>query len=162
MTKQIALTNGNFTLVDDKDYEWLNSYEWHCSNNRACRMTSTETGKRTSILMSRQIMNFPIGKLVDHKNGNSLDNQRSNLRVCTKGQNNMNKGVYTFSMSSDYKGVCWREHAKKWKAYIKINRKQIHLGYFSTEKEAALAYNEGAKLYHGEFARLNEVKNDTL
>lgn len=100
------------------------------------------------------IMN-PIGKLqVDHINGDRLDNRRCNLRVATYQQNSMNQHRTAIS-SSVYKGVSYRKDTNKFTAYITVNYKKINLGCFRSEQDAALAYDNAARVYFGEFANLN-------
>lgn len=93
----------------------------------------------------------------DHIDGDGLNNQRLNLRQSTKSQNNMNtnKGQ---GYSSKYKGVTWDKARKKWKCGIKINGKQIFIGRFIEEDDAALAYNQKASELFGEFSRLNVLE----
>ena len=107
--------------------------------------------------MHRDIMKTPKGLEVDHKDYNGLNNQRFNLRNCTHRQNQINKIVISLA---PYRGVSWVLKRKKWKikARIKVNGRNIHLGYFKTEEAAALAYNEAAIKYFGEFAVLNIIK----
>jgi len=89
----------------------------------------------------------------DHKDGDGLNNTRSNLRAATHSQNGANKRKQPGS--SRYKGVSWRTQNQKWRAYIRASGKQKHLGFFSTELEAACAYDRSAKEQHGQFALLN-------
>jgi len=94
--------------------------------------------------------------LIDHINGNPLDNKKRNLRICSKSQNQYNSKIRVDN-TSGFKGVCWSKCYKKWRVYIYKNKHQILLGYFNNKIEAAKAYNEAAKKYHGEFARLNRI-----
>lgn len=101
-------------------------------------------------------------KLVDHKDHNGLNNQKSNLRVCTKSENMANRYSVKGS-SSSFLGVSMyvdKRNIKKnikWVANIRKNNKTTFLGYFQSEIEAAKAYNKKAKELHGEFARLNII-----
>lgn len=162
--KKIKLTQGQFALVDDADYDDLNQYKWyalkeHDGNFYAARMSSRREGNRFVIRMSRQILRLKFGdrRQADHRNHNTLDNRRGNLRVCTHQENQRNQKHQKRKTSSQFKGVCWCKRRKKWQTQIYINKKVKFLGYFETEEEAALAYNEGAKKYHGEFAHLNVI-----
>ena len=98
-------------------------------------------------------MNPPLGMQVDHINGDRLDNRRENLRIVTNWQNQMNRGM-TINNSSGYKGVRLRRSGK-WEAQIRVNKKAIFLGRFYDKLDAAHAYDDAAKKYFGEFARLN-------
>ena len=104
--------------------------------------------------MHRFLLSPKDNEIVDHINGNGLDNRKSNLRLCTPSQNNQNFRIKKTSKSG-YKGVCWHKASKKWRVTIKTVYKQVSGGYFSDKKEAALKYNELASKYFGEFARLN-------
>ena len=99
-------------------------------------------------------MNAPDGMEVDHINGNGLDNRKANLRLCTRAQNQMNS-IKRTGKSSIFKGVSWHKNAWKWRANIKINQKDIHIGYFDTELEAAEAYDIEAIRLFGSFAKTN-------
>ena len=94
--------------------------------------------------------------MVDHKDRNPLNNQKENLRPATKAQNARNFKLPVHN-TSGYKGVCFSKHACLYEAKIQVNRRTVYLGRFSTKQEAALAYNEAATKYHGEFACLNVI-----
>ena len=151
--KEILLSQGRVALVDDDMFEYLNQWKWYCNNGGYATRNSTGL-HRTIIRMHREIMNTPNGMETDHINGNSLDNRKENLRVCTHSENMHNRKVRTH-ISSGYKGVHWHRHNKKWEAYIRIHSKRIFLGYFSDPAEAAHAYDKAAKNLFGEFARPN-------
>lgn len=158
--KEIPLTQGQVALVDDEDYEWLSNRKWCVATKRVYAM-GRDVEEKKNIYMHQLIfkhygIEIPEGMEIDHKNGNNLDNQKSNLRPGTRSQNNMNSRSRENS-TSKYKGVSWASHAKKWRAQLQINKKHCHLGYFETEKDAAIAYNEAALKYFGEFAKLNEM-----
>ena len=154
---KIPLTQGRFAKVDPQDYIWLSQFRWHCKPNinaaYAVR-TVTSANKTKRIYMHRQILNTPPHLVCDHINHDGLDNRRQNLRNCTINQNNANSRSAR-NASSKYKGVSWNKTRKKWAAYIKKDKKQFNLGLFSSELEAAKAYDQAAKKYHAEFAALN-------
>ena len=124
----------------------------------AVRNSLLINGKRPMISMHRQILGLKKGdnRQGDHKDRNSLNNCRGNLRICTNQQNSFNQKVL-LPTSSQFKGICWHKIAKKWMAQIMINRKFKYLGLYKSEKEAAYIYNKAAKKYHGEFACLNQI-----
>jgi len=155
--KQIPLTQGQFAIVDDADYDWLNQYKW-CADKTGCggyRATRGfwRNGKCTKVYMHRQIMNAPVGMDVDHRDHNTLDNQRHNLRVCTHAENGYNQASKTGT--SRFKGVSWHKQPGKWEAYIQVDGKQRYLGLFTDEVEAAETYDKAARELFGEFAYCN-------
>lgn len=158
-TVTIPLTQGQETIVDtiDADLATLKWYaRWQSSRYYAGRNDPKNPGRSLflhRIVLSRVIRrSLTQSEYCDHIDGNSLNNVRSNLRLATKAQNNRNMKKPSHN-TSGYKGVSWRKNAGRWRAYIFINNKQIHLGYFDTPEEAHAAYCEAAKELHGEFAR---------
>ena len=148
--KRIPLDNGLYALVDAADYEWLSRHKWHC--NGSGYAARREKGKL--ILMHREIMPPPRGLVVDHVNRNKLDNCRSNLRVCTHAENLRNRPQKRGS-SSRFRGVGRRKDRKRCYARLVFEGKQIWLGCFDDEVEAARAYDRMAVELGIVFARLN-------
>lgn len=154
--KQIKLTQNKLALVDDEDYEYLNQWKWYYCNGYAIR-TMWLKEKSFKIRMHRVINKTPDDLFTDHINGNKLDNRRINLRSCDKKQN-MANSVKQKNRSSKYKGVCFHKRDNKWQAYIFDKHLKLNfIGYFYTEEEAGLAYNDMAKNLFGEFAKLNII-----
>ena len=153
--KKIQLPNGLFSLVDDDDYEKLNQYKWRLGRRSVVRHQVKEeykSKKRKTILMHRMIMNPEEGYVVDHINHNIFDNRKENLRICTQQQNSFNRKKQKSAFHSKYKGVSFYKKTKKWMASIKLNNKNIYLGIYDEEENAAKAYKVAAKKYHGEYA----------
>jgi hypothetical protein len=144
-------------FVDDEDFPLLNRYTWHV-DPKGYVVTSLFG---TTVRLHRFILNAPKNMQVDHINGDKLNNTKTNLRLATNTQNQQNVPKTPRQTSSKFKGVHSRkdrEHRKdKWVARIAVNGKRLHLGYFNSETEAALAYNEAAVKYFGEFANLNKL-----
>ncbi len=161
--RKIRLTEGKFTLVDQNDFYWLNNFDWVTKKGNksfyAVRLDNDSPKWPTMVYMHRQIMGSPKGLLVDHRNCDGLDNQRSNLRIATHCQNRCNAKLSKTGCSSQYRGVHWAKKAKRWRANIDSQGKRIDLGHFDSEIDAARAYDTAAKKYHGEFARLNFSEN---
>ena len=148
-----------FTLVDDADFEWLNQWKWYASKTHyggfAAVRGATRINKRA--YMHRIIMNTPKDLQIDHKNHDTLDNRKQNLRICTGSQNQHNQNCHKTRGISQYKGVTWSKKSKKWKAQIRLDSKQYNLGGFENETEAAKTYDNKAKELFGEFARCNKI-----
>lgn len=155
--KQIQLGGRNntqikgYTLVDDDIFDELNKYNWCFDGKYVSR-----TVKGEKIKMHRVIMNPQKGMQVDHIDGNKLNNQRQNLRICTNAQNSRNRRLRSDNKTG-FKGVFWRERDKVFTAYITYNQKNKHLGTFRSAVEAAKVYNNAAIEYFGEFAYLNRI-----
>lgn len=156
---QIPLTNGGFAIVDSDSFGEISKSKWYRGSDGYARRVSSIKGvkdkKQKLILMHRVINQTPSGLQTDHKNGNRLDNRKSNLRVASPLQNSANRKKDRGFHTSIYKGVCLS--GKKWKAAIKWEHKTRHLGMFDSERDAALAYNAAATLLFGDFARLNII-----
>lgn len=162
--KRIKLTRGFFTKVDDDDYVVFNKERWQANVKSrrgkykvsASRVKSFN-GKPKTLYLHREIMKAPIGTYVDHINGDTLDNQKYNLRICSNSENMRNRGVPS-SNTSGYKGVSFSKDKNMWESKITHKYKTYHLGFFNTKEEAAERYNRAAKKYHKEFAYPNVIK----
>jgi hypothetical protein len=156
--RKIYLGEGEWSLVEPPDFYRFNIFNWclreNGPNRYAVRLVKGHKNRSKIVSLHREIMNHPKGLLVDHKNNNGLDNRRLNLRLATQSQNRQNRAKRK-NTSSRFNGVGFDKQTDKWKARIKTNGKEITLGRFENEIEAAKAYDEAAKKYHGEFARLN-------
>lgn len=166
-SKEIRLTKGMKTIVDEKDYDFLNQWKWYFALPRRNKTGYAQriewikdskgknTGKCKGIRLHRLLMNPPMGMQVDHINGNSLDNRRSNLRICTVAENIVNRS-HPKNNKSGYKGV-HQDYTGKWEASIGYDHKRFYLGLFVDKKDAARAYNKRAKKLFGKYAKLNKV-----
>jgi len=149
----LPLSKGKFAIVDKEDYEELNKMKWYVQESEGFYAICRRGGK--TLWMHRVIMNAPDDMKVDHKNHKRLDNRKENLRLASNTENNRNRRKMQGKFTSKYKGVFWDKQRGKWAARIYVNGKLIHLGYFDSEIEAAMVYDEAAKKYHGKFACLN-------
>lgn len=143
---------GHFIL----DYEDYMKYQGitFIMDNKGYVISDTGKGPTRKVWsLHREIMGNPKDKVVDHINGNKLDNRKCNLRICTTRENACNS--ISTKGSSKYKGVHWDEDRKKWTACIKNHRKHHFIGRFDNEEDAAKAYDDLAIKLHGEYARLN-------
>jgi hypothetical protein len=168
VAQQIYLPNADqYAVVDDADYDRLCRWRWHMTEKgyvaRWIKVQVTGRGlpgqhggktKRKRMFMHREVMNAPDGALVDHRDGDPLNNTRGNLRFATRAQNAQNTQKRRQGRSG-YLGVWLDEASGRWKAAIQCNRVKRSLGLFDTAEEAARARDAAALALHGEFARLN-------
>lgn len=157
MSKELVLSNGSITLVDDEDFEKASKYSWYFHKGGYAARSGTKPKDPHTIFLHHFVTGTDYKYVVDHINGNRLDNRKENLRVVTQQQNSFNRPANKNKESSKYKGVHRSKEKNLWLAIIKLNRKPNHLGYFNSEIDAAIAYNENAKILFGEYARLNDV-----
>lgn len=177
--KLIKLTQGKFAQVDDSDYDFLNQWKWYAQKSDRdstfyAKRNKQIGKKRKTECMHRLILGIEDSKILgDHKDGNGLNNQRSNLRIVNKYQNARNRTSVKNS-SSKYLGVTFHKNRRVkyitkdgtikesiskegWNAIIRIDGKNKHLGSFKNETEAAIVYNKVASKLFGEFANLNKI-----
>jgi hypothetical protein len=153
--KIIKLTKNYEAIVDDEDYKKFNQHKWYYSASGY----AVRDSKSKRLYLHREIMVCPENLYIDHINGDKLDNRKNNLRFCTIIQNGQNSKLRKDN-TSGYKGVSYFARDNNWMVRIVVNKKKIHLGYHKTKEVAALVYNNAAIKYFGEFARLNEIKEE--
>lgn len=159
----IEVKNKYFSIkvkVDREDYKYLSTMKWYAyySSNSMKIYTYTKKSDRSRIVwLHRLLVNCPKGMVVDHINGNGLDNRKRNLRICTREQNSLNIGKSDTPATSKYIGVYYNKScpSKPWKASISINNKTVNLGQFSLESDAAKFRDKIALQIRGKYARLN-------
>lgn len=144
-----AFKEGKKFIIDEEDYEKIKDKSF-CLYRKGYVVTS-----KTEYL-HRIIMNCPEGKVVDHIDGNKLDNRKSNLRICTNQENIMNQQKNKRN-TSGYKGVTFRKDLNKFEAQIKLNGKRIHLGLFDDPQKAHQKYCSEGRRLHGEFFNSGQV-----
>lgn len=153
--KEIVITSKvrgiNIVLVDDDDFDRCKQYAWYINHLGYINHKSHTHG---SIGIQRLIMNAPKGMVVDHIDGNPLNNQKSNLRICTQEQNTHNSKKPNTNKSG-FKGVYFDKVLGKYRALIRINKKQKHLGCFKKAEDAAKVYDQFATQTRGIYSRLN-------
>lgn len=153
----ITLTQGYEAVIDAADVGLINDRNWHAAVQKGgvvyARAAQPREGRKIKehIVIHRVIMGNPLF-MVDHRDGDGLNNRRKNLREATRAQNGMNRRV-PCNNASGFKGVHWCNTREKWAAHIRFLGRSKHLGYFGSVEEAAAAYREGSIKYHGEFGR---------
>ena len=163
---EVPLTQGKVALIDDEDAERVLARKWtlmtierkgkvlYYARRSVPNKDESRPAKTRTVLLHRFIINAPEGQMVDHINHDGLDNRRDNLRLATNSENHFNIGKISTN-SSGYKGVFLRKKTKSYVVVLTANGYKVRLGGFNTAIEAARAYDELARTYHGEFARLN-------
>jgi hypothetical protein len=157
---EIYVGNGQFAKIDVEDYDKVKGYWWSLSTKRgftqyAQAHSSHDSKSRLHLSMHRLILGLTDTGLVDHINGDGIDNRKSNLRIATTQENAFNQK--SNRGSSKFKGVSFRKDNNLWRAYITKDGKRTYLGDHATEVDAAMAYNKAASQQFGIYARLNHV-----
>lgn len=152
----IVLTGkrGGFTVVDNEDFAHLNQWRWQRTKKGYVRRCEKRNGKVRVFYLHREILGLRGRPQGDHENGVRYDNRRRNLRTCTPTQSSANTSAH-FDGSSPFKGVSFHKKSGKWMAEICGHGNRRYLGLFTDPQQAAVAYNNAARLQWGEFARLN-------
>ena len=149
----VFLTQGKVAIIDSVDAEWVLRRKWHYSHGYASRNRGRrESPGKRCIRLHCEIVNAPEGFVADHKNRNTLDNRRSNLRMANGSQSVANTKMRS---TTRYRGVYQDPRDGRWYAKISINRRQKNLGRCHTPEEAAMRYDAAAIDAWGDFATLN-------
>lgn len=163
--KNLKSKSGVSCIVDDDTFEWATKFTWRINRTgyffRSRGIRKNGKGTCLKILLHRAVLNAPPNQIVDHKNGNILDNRRENLRFCTFSQNTWNNAKTTKPSSSVFKGVSWNVGCKKWQCGTTWKGSAVYLGLFDREVDAAIAYDNYARITYGDFARLNFSEKKT-
>lgn len=159
MSRSLDVGRGLVSIVDDEDYEWICRHSWRAGRTSKgvpyVRRNFYLDGAYKTVYLHRAIAKAPPGLQVDHANWDTLDNRRSNLRVCTQSQNNANSWR-SKPPASGFRGVyAITKRVDLYEAVINLNGKAIRLGRFVRPEDAAVAYDAKAIELYGEFARTN-------
>lgn len=154
---KVKLTKGKEAVIDNLDFDLISKYKWRYGfGGMGGEYAVTGNGKGSpTIRMHRLILGAKKGQIIDHVDGNGLNNMRKNLRIVSSLESSQNKGIYK-NNTVGQKGVYL--HRGKFEARIMVNDKRIYLGRFDTAKEAGVVYRQAELKYFGEFARKNGGK----
>ena len=149
----IPLTKGKLAVIDDEDQRFAR-FRWYAQYGDGRWYAARRKGSGI-VFLHREVMGLPGKKKIDHRDGNGLNCQRANLRVATTAQNAANQ-KRRVDNSTGFKGVSWDGRGRgRWRAQIKVQGKNTHLGGYSSAEDAALAYDAAARKAFGKFAALN-------
>jgi HNH endonuclease/AP2 domain len=161
---KICTRAGHLFLIDAEDWPRISGIKWSVSSDGGTRMYVSTRIEGKKNYLHRVLLKAPPGKRVDHRNGDSLDNRKENLRLASHQQNMFNRRKsHTFKgkpTASTFKGVTWERSRGRYKARIKKNGIYHYLGLFDNPRKAALAYDHAALDMFGEFAHTNLIYQD--
>ncbi len=160
---RVPVGRGLFALVSPEDYARLSAHAWRLGGTtpqrryarRTIRVGKGRAAPKRAVFMHRVVAGAAPGQFVDHVNGDTLDNRRENLRLCTAAENARNVRSSKNQKRGGFKGVAWHPKAKKWQAHIRVDRRNVYLGLHATPEDAARAYDRAAAERFGAFAALN-------
>lgn len=147
---EITLSDGQICLVDEDDLERVSKHSWCTSHNGNGNFYAQTRINTKTVYMHRFILSAPKGTMLDHRNGNSLDNRKENLRFCTKSENSLNS-KHRVRRYSAYRGVTFDRNRGKWTAQLRVNGVKVLSKRFATELEAAQAYKDAVAQHCSEF-----------
>ena len=157
----VELTQGQVTLVDIEDLPIIAEYQWNASWNPdrksyyATANIRLPSGKKTSIRLNRLVMNAQHPFVVDHINTVTLDNRKSNLRICTKSENGMNRGKQS-NNTTGHKGICFSKSKNRYVVHIKKDGKSKYIGGYENYEDAVIAHEQALEKMHGDFSRIED------
>lgn len=153
---EIKLFSGEMVKIDEEDYEIIKNYKWRLNKTKKYKYAVAYKlkSKNKTVVMHRLIMKATKRQMIDHINGDGLDNRKLNLRFCNKSLNAANSCLHRDNKSG-YKGVHWSNRDKKWYSQITLNYKQRLIGLYDNKDDAACAYDKVAQELFGKFARIN-------
>ena len=152
--REFILYDGTIVKVDDEDFNHIADYQWYLNKKDGKIRAVVRNDNGRLFYMHREILAAPESAIVDHIDGNPLNNTKQNLRFVNDQQSNQNRGKFK-NCSSKYKGVTWHKRVKRWQAQIGFNKDVIQLGYHETEELAAVHYDMAAIYLFGKYCRLN-------
>lgn len=155
---EVRLTRGLYAIVDDSD-AYVIDIKWYAQRGYKDTFYAANKYQYGIMFMHRLIIGIEnTSERVDHIDCNGLNNQKANLRIVTRNQNHYNRGMQCDNKSG-YKGVSWDKICNKWRSQIAFDRKTYYIGNFDNAIDAALAYDEAAIEFHGEYANINFKTN---
>jgi hypothetical protein len=155
---RVPLTRGFMAIIDTADVPLVEGFNWYADEKSGTVYAATtvllDNGNQCTLYLHRRVLGLTISTVhVDHIDGNGLNNQRSNIRPCSRSENMRNRGAYR-NNTSGFKGVFWFARDRRWRARIRVDGKDKHLGFFDDPEAAHEAYCAAAAELHGEFARV--------
>jgi len=151
---RVPLTQGFVAVVDDSDAALVGAHKWYAHRSRD-RVYATTKVEGRLVYLHRFLMDPKAGEVVDHKNHDTMDYRRANLRTCSRSSNGANRRSANPNNTSGFRGVTWNALTSKWRAQVKVGHRTRYVGEFATPELAAVAYDEAALEAFGAFATLN-------